>query len=63
MLAKVNINGKVMLHPVLAGCLFDVQAQPDGSLRLKWKGRRVGGRIVRDATTKAIFRKLTLPAA
>jgi hypothetical protein len=61
MIAKVNANGKVTLHPALAGCLFKVEKQPDGGLRLKWKGRRIGGRIVRDAATKALFRKLSKP--
>ncbi len=60
MIRKVKANGNVVLHPALAGCVFNVQEQVDGSLILKWKGRRKGGRLVRDAATKALLRNPAL---
>ena len=58
MIRKVNASGKVLLHPALAGCIFKVKNQPDGGVVLKWKGRRIGGRMVRDAATRSLLRKL-----
>lgn len=58
MIIKVNANGKVLLHPDLAGCVFNVQELPDGGFRLTWKGRRKGGRLVRDAATRVLLHKL-----
>jgi hypothetical protein len=58
MIRKVNANGNVLLHPALAGCIFKVQKQQDGGFVLKWKGRRIGGRMIKDAATRSLLRKL-----
>ncbi len=58
MIRKVNAKGKVLLHPALAGCIFNVKKQADGGFILKWKGRRIGGRMIRDAATRTLLRKL-----
>jgi hypothetical protein len=58
MIIKVSANGKVLLHPDLAGSVFNVQELPDGGFRLRWKGRRKGRRLVRDAATRVLLHKL-----
>ncbi len=58
MIRKVNAKGKLLLHSALAGCIFSVKKQADGSVALMWKGRRMGGRMVRDAATRSLLRKL-----
>jgi hypothetical protein len=60
MIIKVSANGKVLLHPDLAGSVFNVQELPGGGFFLKWKGRRQGqsGRLVQDAATRALLHKL-----
>jgi hypothetical protein len=58
MISKVNANGNVPLHPALAGCIFKVHKQQDGGFVLKWKGRRIGGRMIKDAATRSLLRKL-----
>jgi hypothetical protein len=34
MIIKVKANGKLMLHPDLAGCVFNVQEQRDAATRV-----------------------------
>lgn len=58
MIRKVSAKGKMLLHPALAGCIFNVKKQADGGVVLKWKGRRIGGRMIRDAATRSLLRKL-----
>jgi hypothetical protein len=60
MIKKVNAAGNIVLPKALAGCVFDLQEQEDGSIRLIWIGSQRNQTAKREPMPRRIFRKLSL---
>lgn len=62
MIKKVNAAGNSVLPKALAGCVFDVREQADGSIQLHWVGKSRGKSLQIEPMPmpKNVIRKLSL---
>jgi hypothetical protein len=63
MIKKANAKGDIVLDQALAGYIFDVQEQGDGSIRLTCLGRYRGKKLMRSPMPVSLFRKLAKQAS